>query len=59
MERVVIGMPGRLRVLGIVLAGGAGKRLGLLTADRAKSAVPFGGLYRAVDFLTEFRDPTR
>ncbi|MBV9204505.1 MAG: glucose-1-phosphate adenylyltransferase [Actinobacteria bacterium] len=39
-----------LRVLGIVLAGGAGRRLGPLTADRAKSAVPFGGLYRLVDF---------
>jgi glucose-1-phosphate adenylyltransferase len=38
------------RVLGIVLAGGAGRRLGPLTADRAKSAVPFGGLYRVVDF---------
>jgi glucose-1-phosphate adenylyltransferase len=38
------------RVLGLVLAGGAGKRLGPLTADRAKSAVPFGGLYRVVDF---------
>jgi glucose-1-phosphate adenylyltransferase len=38
------------RVLGIVLAGGAGKRLVPLTADRAKSAVPFGGLYRVVDF---------
>jgi glucose-1-phosphate adenylyltransferase len=38
------------RVLGIVLAGGAGKRLLPLTADRAKPAVPFGGLYRLVDF---------
>jgi glucose-1-phosphate adenylyltransferase len=38
------------RVLGIVLAGGAGRRLGPLTEDRAKSAVPFGGLYRLVDF---------
>src|SRR5207342_3742512 len=37
-------------VLGIVLAGGAGTRLAPLTADRAKSAVPFGGLYRLVDF---------
>jgi glucose-1-phosphate adenylyltransferase len=34
----------------LVLAGGAGTRLGPLTADRAKSAVPFGGLYRVVDF---------
>src|SRR6516162_6830488 len=38
------------RVLGIVLAGGAGTRLAPLTADRAKPAVPFGGLYRLVDF---------
>ena len=38
------------RVLGIVLAGGAGKRLAPLTAERAKAAVPFGGLYRVVDF---------
>ncbi len=38
------------RVLGLVLAGAAGKRLAPLTDDRAKSAVPFGGLYRLVDF---------
>jgi glucose-1-phosphate adenylyltransferase len=38
------------RVLGMVLAGGVGQRLAPLTADRAKSAVPFGGLYRLVDF---------
>jgi len=38
------------RVLGIVLAGGAGTRLTPLTADRAKPAVPFGGVYRLVDF---------
>ncbi|HWF81697.1 MAG TPA: glucose-1-phosphate adenylyltransferase [Streptosporangiaceae bacterium] len=39
------------RVLAIVLAGGAGKRLAPLTDDRAKPAVPFGGLYRLVDFV--------
>ena len=38
------------RVLGMILAGGAGERLAPLTADRAKAAVPFGGLYRLVDF---------
>ena len=38
------------RVLAIVLAGGEGKRLMPLTAERAKPAVPFGGLYRLVDF---------
>ena len=43
-------MADRPRILGIVLAGGAGKRLAPLTEDRAKPAVPFGGLYRLVDF---------
>jgi len=38
------------KVFGIVLAGGEGKRLMPLTAQRAKPAVPFAGSYRPVDF---------
>ncbi|MBP0460864.1 glucose-1-phosphate adenylyltransferase [Streptomyces montanisoli] len=44
-------MRGGPSVLGIVLAGGEGKRLMPLTADRAKPAVTFGGSYRLVDFV--------
>ena len=38
------------KVLSIVLAGGEGNRLMPLTKQRAKPAVPFGGIYRLVDF---------
>ncbi len=37
-------------VLTIILAGGQGERLYPLTKDRAKPAVPFGGIYRIIDF---------
>ena len=37
-------------MLGIVLAGGKGTRLGKLTQNQAKPAVPFGGRYRIIDF---------
>jgi glucose-1-phosphate adenylyltransferase len=41
---------GRDRILALVLAGGEGGRLGALTEDRAKPALPFGGVYRLIDF---------
>ncbi len=38
------------RVLTFIMAGGKGERLWPLTRDRAKPAVPFGGVYRIIDF---------
>jgi glucose-1-phosphate adenylyltransferase len=40
----------RVRTLVVVLAGGAGGRLELLTRERAKPAVPFAGTHRLIDF---------
>ena len=37
-------------VVAFVMAGGKGERLYPLTKDRAKPAVPFGGIYRIIDF---------
>ncbi|MBF0510830.1 MAG: glucose-1-phosphate adenylyltransferase [Candidatus Omnitrophica bacterium] len=37
-------------LLTFILAGGKGERLDPLTRDRAKPAVPFGGIYRIIDF---------
>lgn len=38
------------KIFTIILAGGQGERLYPLTKDRAKPAVPFGGIYRIIDF---------
>lgn len=41
---------GRKEIVAMILAGGQGSRLGVLTKDIAKSAVPFGGKYRIIRF---------
>jgi glucose-1-phosphate adenylyltransferase len=44
-------MPGRPRVLAMIMAGGKGERLHPLTRERSKPAVPFAGRYRIIDFV--------
>ncbi len=38
------------KTIGLILAGGVGSRLSVLATSRAKPAVPFGGIYRIIDF---------
>jgi glucose-1-phosphate adenylyltransferase len=47
--RLAASMPIMRNALGVLLAGGQGERLWPLTRDRAKPAVPFGGVYRIID----------
>src|SRR5512133_3401822 len=39
-----------MKTRAVILAGGEGSRLGILTAKRTKPAVPFAGKYRIIDF---------
>ena len=40
-----------MKVCALILAGGEGTRLSVLTAKRAKPAVPFAGKFRIIDFV--------
>jgi len=40
----------RIKILALILAGGAGNRMDVLTQERAKPALPFAGAYRLIDF---------
>ncbi|HZY42083.1 MAG TPA: sugar phosphate nucleotidyltransferase, partial [Anaerolineae bacterium] len=40
-----------MHALAMILAGGRGSRLSILSQKRAKPAVPFAGKYRIIDFV--------
>jgi glucose-1-phosphate adenylyltransferase len=46
---MAVGIATMRKAIGVLLAGGQGERLWPLTRDRAKPAVPFGGIYRIID----------
>lgn len=43
-------MMNKKQCVAMLLAGGQGSRLGILTANMAKPAIPYGGKYRIIDF---------
>src|SRR5215470_13650841 len=49
-ERFIPRRPRPMKIRAVILAGGEGSRLGVLTDKRAKPAVPFAGKYRIIDF---------